>query len=204
MSAPNLLRSLEDFTGSSTSSLGSTAHHEHGNVGRLSHRRAHRPEPGAREAAPAPTSDHHQLSILRFTNQPASRLITDEPSLDVHIRIPLLPARQPFGEDLVALIFILRPVHSQHREDRDVAPRVQGNQAHAAERRLLEGHGRRCLRRGGAVYPEEDGSAGVHPSASGRMTATGQCAWWTRPVLTDPSSIRPSAPVPRLPTTTIL
>ncbi len=35
------------------------------------------------------------------------------------------------------------------------------------------------------------------------MTATGQCAWWTNAVLTDPSNVRRHVFWPRLPTTTI-
>ena len=35
------------------------------------------------------------------------------------------------------------------------------------------------------------------------ITATGQWAWWTNPVLTDPSKPRRNAPWPRQPTTTI-
>ena len=91
---------------------------------RLGEGGADRAEQHAREAATAVASDDHQLSSLRFVDQPAGGCVAHNPSPHVYIWILFLPTRQPFAEHLLTLVFVLVPVHAQHGEDPNVAPRV--------------------------------------------------------------------------------
>ena len=91
-----------------------------------------RTQPCACESATPPTADHHQLGVLRLTNEPAGRLIADEASLHMHVGVLFLPAGKPFAQDLMSLALVLVPVHAQNREDCHVAPRVQRHQTYPA------------------------------------------------------------------------
>jgi hypothetical protein len=112
---------------------------DQGTLHRMRNSGAHRAQQHAGESATTVASDHHELRVLGFLNEPVGRFVADEPSLDLQIGILFLPTGQAFGQDLRSLGFVLPPVHAEDREDPDIAPRVQGNKVHPSTRRFVEG-----------------------------------------------------------------
>src|SRR5277367_5470063 len=75
-----------------------TANHDHWNCYRLSDSTADRSQKHAGKSPAPMATDYHQLGTFGFLNQPPGRLIAEDESLDVHIRVLLLPAGETLGE----------------------------------------------------------------------------------------------------------
>lgn len=104
---------------------------DHRPRGCLCHLGSDRAEHKARESAATSAADDDELSLLRRLDEPARGLITDNPALHLHIRIPFLPTREAFGENPVTFALVAVPVASDGTEA-DIAPRVQGDEPDTA------------------------------------------------------------------------
>ncbi len=93
-----------------------TANHEHRALRRFRDGRAHRAEQHAGESPAATASEDYQRRVLRLVDEPVCRPVAHDPPLNVDLRILLLPTGQAFGEQLVALVLVLVPIHAQYGE----------------------------------------------------------------------------------------
>jgi hypothetical protein len=92
-------------SGCSPASL-AAANHDHRNCGRLSDGRADRSKKHTGEPPAATATDYDKLGTFGFLNQPPGRLIAEDESLDMHIRVLFVPAGETLGLEAVEAMLL--------------------------------------------------------------------------------------------------